>query len=257
MSLIPNLFDKYERVARVYPALIVGSPAIVAIAFTLPTLPTQTITGNAVTAAVLLAVLYALTHLVRASGRKVEKSLWASWGGPPSTRMMLWSDTTMTDQWKETAHGVVLAALSVTLHSKRKEPHNLEEAKKLIADAFAHVKTILDLEKPEGKHQVHNTEYGFARNLLGSLSPMGVVVSLLSAVWCGAFLFIETTWLPVVGIGVCLALGLLFWLAKKFWLPHLVQISADRYAEKAWTIFIEIKGRAKATEVVKEGGKES
>ncbi len=120
MSPIPNFFDKYERVARVYPALIVGSPALVAAAFTMPTLPSQTITGNAVTAAVLLAVLYALTHLVRAAGRKAEKSLWASWGGPPSTRMMLWSDTTMTDQWKETAHGVVLAALSVTLHSKRK-----------------------------------------------------------------------------------------------------------------------------------------
>jgi hypothetical protein len=257
MSLIPNVFDKYERVARVYPALIVGSPALIATALTMPTLPSPTITGNAITVAVLLAFLYALTHLVRAAGRKVEKSIWATWGGPPSTRMMLWSDTTMTDQWKENAHGVVLAALSVTLHSKRKEPHKLDEAKKLIADAFAHVKTILDLEKPDGIHQVHNIEYGFARNLLGSSSPMGVTIALVAAAWCGAFLFIETTWLPVVGIVGCLVLGVLFWLAKKHWLPHLVQISADRYAEKAWTIFIETKGRAKATEAGKEGGKES
>jgi len=256
MSLIPNFFDKYERVARVYPALIVGSPALVAAALTMPTLPSQTITSNAVTVAVLLAVLYALTHLVRSAGRKVEKSLWASWGGPPSTRMMLWSDTMMTDQWKENAHAIVLTALAVTLHSKRKEPHNLDDAKKLIADAFAHVKTILDLEKPEGKHQVHNTEYGFARNLLGASSPIGVVISLIAAAWCGVFLFIETTWLPVVGIVACLILGVLFWLAKRFWLPHLVQISADRYAEKAWTIFIEIKGRAKVTEADK-GSKEA
>ncbi len=75
-----------------------------------------------------------------------------------------------------------------------------------------------------------------------------MVLSLLSAAWCGAFLFVQTAWLPVVGIAVCLTLGLLFWLAKRFWLPHLVQISADRYAEKAWTIFIEIRGRAKTTE---------
>ena len=44
MSLFPNPFDKYERTARVYPALIVGSPALVAAATTLPTLPSQTIT---------------------------------------------------------------------------------------------------------------------------------------------------------------------------------------------------------------------
>lgn len=242
--------------ARLYPTLIVGSPALLAAALTVPSLPSPTMTGNAVTVAVLLAFLYALTHLVRAAGRKAEKSLWAGWGGPPSTRMMLWSDTTMTDQWKENAHGVVLAALSVTLHSKRKKPHNPEEAKKLIGDAFAHVKTILDLEKPDGKHQVHNIKYGFARNLLGSSSPLGVVIALLSAAWCGAFVFIETTWLPVVGIGVCLGLGLLFWLAKRYWPPHLVQISADRYAEKAWTIFIEIRGRVKATESAKQEGKE-
>lgn len=253
MSIIPNFFDKYERVARVYPALIVGSPALVAAALTVPTLPSQTMAGNAVTVAVLLAVLYALTHLVRSAGRKIEKALWASWGGPPSTRLMLWSDETMTDQWKESAHAVVLAALSVSLHSKRKEPHHPDDAKKLIADAFAHVKTILDLEKPDGKHHVHNAEYGFARNLLGASSPIGVVISLIATAWCGVFLFIETPWLPGVGVAACLLMGVLFWLAKRYWLPHLAQISADRYAEKAWTIFIEIRGRAKVTDAGKPG----
>jgi hypothetical protein len=255
MSFILNPFDKYVRVARVYPALIVGSPVVIAAAATMPTLPSHTITSHAVTVSVLLAFLYAMTHVVRAAGRKIEEALWDSWGGPPSTRMMLWSDATMSDQWKENAHATVGAALSISLHSKRKEPHNLGDARKLIADAFAQVKTILDLEKPDGKHQVHNIEYGFARNLLGASSPIGVVIALLAAAWCGAFLFIEQSWWPVAGIAVCLILGVHFWLAKKFWLPNLVKISADRYAEKAWTIFIEIRGRAKATEADK-GGKE-
>jgi hypothetical protein len=246
MSLIPNVFDKYERVARVYPALILTSPAIVAAATTMPTLPSQTITNHAITAAVLLALLYALTHVVRAAGRKIEKSLWDSWGGPPSTRMMLWSNGMMSDQWKENAHAIVASALSLSLHSKKKEAHNLDDAKKLIADAFAHVKTVLDLEKPDGKHQVHNIEYGFARNLLGASFPIGVVVCVLAAVWCAAFLLIEPpSWIPVVGALVCAVLGILFWLAKRYWLPGLVKISADRYAEKAWTTFLEIKGKGK------------
>jgi hypothetical protein len=257
MSLIPNPFDKYERTARVYPALIVGSPVLVAAAMTMPTVPQQNITANAiVVAVVLLAFLYTMTHVVRAAGRKIEKQLWASWGGPPSTRMMLWCDSTMTDQWKEHAHAIVLSALSIELHSKRKEPHNLDDAKRLIADAFAQVKTILDLEKPDGKHQVHNIEYGFARNLLGASSPIGVVIALVAAAGCGAFLIIERSWLPGAGIIGCLILGLLFWLAKKFWLPNLAKISADRYAEKAWTAFIEIKTKAKVTESDK-GGKAS
>jgi hypothetical protein len=255
MSLIPNLFDKYERTARVYPALIVSSPALVAAAMTMPTLPSQTIMANAVTVAVLLAFLYAMTHVVRGAGRKIEKHLWAGWGGPPSTRMMLWCDTTMSDQWKEKAHATVLAALSVSLLPKDKELHNLDDAKKLIADTFAQVKTILDLEKPEGKHQVHNIEYGFARNLLGASSGIGVAIALLAAGWCVAFLLIERTWWPVGGVAACLILGILFWLAKKFWLPNLVKLSADRYAEKAWTAFIEIRGRAKAAGPEK-GGKE-
>jgi len=247
MSLIPNPFDKYERTARVYPALIVGSPALVAAAMTMPTLPSQTITTNAVTAAFLLAFLYALTQVVRVAGRKIEKQLWPGWGGPPSTRIMMWCDTTMSDQWKEHAHAIVLSALSVELRSKRREPHHLDDAKKLIADAFVQVKTILDLEKPEGTHQVHNIEYGFARNLLGASSPIGVVIAVIAAAWCVAFLFIEPSWLPVGGIAVCLILGVLFWLAKKFWLPNLVKISADRYAEKAWTTFIEVRRTISAT----------
>ena len=180
MSLFPNPFDKYERVARVYPALILTCPAVVAVATTMPTLPSQTTTSHAVTAAVLIAVFYALTRFVRVVGFNIQQPLWDSWGGPPSTRMMLWSDNTMTDQWKENAHAVVADSLSISLHSKKKEAHNLDDAKKLIADAFAQVKTILDLEKPDGKHQVHNIEYGFAPNLLGTSSPIGVIVDTIS-----------------------------------------------------------------------------
>jgi hypothetical protein len=244
MATIPNVFDKYERVARVYPALIVGPPALVAGATTIPTPPTQTWTASTITAAVLLAMLYALTTIVRMCGRSIEPSLWNSWGGPPSTRMMLWSDPMMSDAWKEKAHALVKTAINIDLHSKRKESHNQDEAKKLVADAFSQVKTILDIEKPEGKYQVHNIEYGFCRNLLGASWPLGVGISIASAAWCVAFSLVEhQVALPLIGIISSLLWGVLLLLGRRLWLPVSVKLCADRYAEKAWTTFLELRAK--------------
>jgi hypothetical protein len=241
MATLMDFFDKYQRVARVYPALIIVAPAIVAAATTIPTLHTQTWTAHAVTVAILLALLFAFTNIVRTCGRNLEPSLWNSWGGPPSTRMLLWSDATMSEAWKEKAHGVVKESVGIELHSKRKESHNQEEAKKLICDSFSQVKTILDLEKPGGRHQVHNIEYGFCRNLMGACW-LGMGLSAASAVWCGAFFLIERQErLPLVGLAVSLIWCLLLLLARRIWLPVSVKLCADRYAEKAWGTFLELR----------------
>jgi hypothetical protein len=121
------------------------------------------------------------------------------------------------------------------------------KSRKLIWDAFTQVRTILDLEKPDGKHQVHNCEYGFARNLLGSC-PIGMVVSLAAAAWCIVFSLVQQTWWSGVGAATCLLFLVGFIASKQYWLPSLAKMGADRYAEKAWTIFIEVKGRGNGVE---------
>ncbi len=240
MTDLPNIFDVYERKARAYPALILVSPTIVACIATFPVASNQGYLGNSITAAVVVAGFYVLIQAARHAGRRVEKRLWDDWDGPPSTRLVLWSDKTLGDDWKVTAHDAVEAALSIKLLSRNEEEKDGNRARKLIADAFMQVRTILDLESPKGKCEIHNAEYGFARNLLGGC-PIGMGVAGVSAIWCLVYWWVKKTASPGWGAFVCLLLLIGFGLAKRFWLPSLAKLTADRYAEKAWATFIELK----------------
>jgi len=236
---LPDIFDKYERNARLWPALIVISPVLLAVAATLPTTG-QGMAQYAVAAALVVAGLYALMQVVRHLGRAIEKSLWASWGGPPSTRFVLWSDSTFSSDWKEIVHSVVSSSLSIRFLSPDGEQENPSHAAKLIGDAFAQVKSVLKMEKPDGEYQTHNAEYGFARNLLGGCIP-GAVLAGLSALWCAWFAWSEKDAWSLAGAVASASLVLAFLGARLLWLPSLARIAADRYAEKAWTTFVELK----------------
>jgi hypothetical protein len=55
----------------------------------------QVIATFVVAAIFALALLYALTHLVRTLGKKVEARLLRAWGGFPTAQWLLWSDPTL------------------------------------------------------------------------------------------------------------------------------------------------------------------
>ena len=252
MSFLLNFFDKYDRVARGYPALILTCPVVIASCY-----------DDARTA---VTLLYESRHYDCCSNRNFLCSYphcpgrWLQ-DSANALGQLGWTSFNPNDA-VERQHDVISVEGEGPCGCRRspldlapfqeKGSHNLDDAKRLIADAFAQVKTDLDLEKPDGKHQVHNIENGFARNLLRATWPIGFSITITAAVWCGAFVFIEgNLWLPVVGVISSLISALLFGLARRFWLPNLVKISADRYAEKAWTTFIEIKGRVPGTDTGK------
>lgn len=239
MNVLPNIFDKYERNARLFPAVLLLLPVVVAVAATLPVFE-QAIAKYVTASIVLLAGAYAIMLMVRQGGRAIEPELWDSWEGAPSTRFMRWSDETFSDEWKKVAHKAVASALKIKLLSRKEEGEDKGKADKLISDAFAQVKSILKLEQPDGDHQVHNTEYGFTRNLLGSCF-LGIVIAFGASAWCGYFWYRENDAIAAVGCIVSAVILAGFFLAKIFWLPKATKLAADRYAEKAWTTFIELK----------------
>src|ERR1700690_2054946 len=101
VSGISDLFDAYGRNARLYPAVLVLLPVIA-----LPSMlsSVQAISKFVVASLFAVAALYALTHAVRALGKRAELRLLAEWGELPTTRWLLWSDSTLDATTKQRYH---------------------------------------------------------------------------------------------------------------------------------------------------------
>jgi len=235
------LFDYYELRARIIPAFIVFSPlflSTIAVTFFVSASISWTAgTGGVVT----LVVIYALSFIVRAMGRRTEASLWAGWNGPPSTRFMRWSDDFFTTQAKKAYHDAVNAELGIQLKDKEGEQDDLIEADRLITDAFREVRNIVKIANGKGLWNAHNAEYGFLRNIIGSLL-LWLVLALLGTALCG-FIYYEKqyalTLACLVGNGLVATLALASYLLRS-WLINLTKQIADRYAESTWGSFLAI-----------------
>ena len=86
-SWTENVFpDRYARNARLYPSLLVIAPTVVVIVaiakIELSGLKTLWVGLGAV------GFTYWLSQLARDPGKNLEKKLWDSWGGPPSTTIL-------------------------------------------------------------------------------------------------------------------------------------------------------------------------
>src|SRR4051812_35740763 len=82
-----HFLDAYERKARLLPAMIVDLPLpVAAMAITSSTAPRYASLGWGV--GLWASVLAGLAYMARAAGQRLERRLWASWGGPPATRWL-------------------------------------------------------------------------------------------------------------------------------------------------------------------------
>lgn len=98
---LEKLFDVYTFRARLLPAAVAVIAPVCAIASWLP-LVRETVMGGAATASVLaLLVGWILAQMVGNKGRELEPTLWAKWGGPPTTRLLRHSNATVN---RETRH---------------------------------------------------------------------------------------------------------------------------------------------------------
>lgn len=237
MSALKELFDTYGRNARLYPALILMVPM-----FALPgaLAGTERLSGGIATGAVAVAALYALTHGVRALGKRAERRLVKKWGGFPTTRHLLWQDSTLDATTKRRYHGY-LRSSGLAMPSAEEERADAIGAREQIASAITWLRNN---RRGEAHRIVHgeNAAYGFRRNLYGAKS-IGIVIALAVAAisaWPAAHLiassfsgsFVETlSAIPAdarVGLIVSLA-SLLAWVVVVT--PNWVRDAAEQYAK--------------------------
>lgn len=175
MSGLKELFDNYGRNARLYPAVILMVPL-----FALPGVlnDIEKLSSGVAAGVVAVALLYALTHGVRALGKGAERRLIQKWGGLPTTRHLLWQDGTVDSTTKRRYHKF-LRANGLDMPSAEEEVADAGGCREKLNSA---VTWLRNNRRGDGYKILHseNAAYGFRRNLYGAKS-LGVVIALAAA----------------------------------------------------------------------------
>lgn len=229
--------DSYDLKARFAPGMIVTLSFLITF-WTCFQTEAKAISGplGGITS---IVVWYLLATCVRYCGKRIENKLWKTWGGAPSTVIVLWGDKTLGDGLKAKYHETVERVIGLPMPNKDQEKSNPQESADLIGQAFQRVKGILRQYDKGGLWSVANTEYGFARNLYGS-RLIWLLISILMTAACILSIYFSYSNLKLIGLTLnllnlicCVTFG---W----FVLPKLTKKIGFRYAEHAWESFCNI-----------------
>lgn len=230
--------DRYDRNARMHPALLTMLPAFLFVLVWFPEV--WTLFGAAAALVVASGVLYALTRLVRRLGHGVERRLGERVGRRHTAQLLSLVDDRLSVSMKSRCRTFIESKSGERLPSMEEEERDPRSAgdERLVA-----VKWLLEYTRPKAAETLlldENISYGFARNLLG-MKPFGLVVTGLvcaTSVWflastpTGSTLFLS-------GCLLCGASLLVFAL----WLLLVTEASVERasqiYAEKILSLCLE------------------
>src|SRR5665213_4055765 len=97
-----GLIDRYVLAARVAPVVVVTFSLFLAISAWIPfsEWPIKLLGGSTL----LIVAAFVLAQIARDAGKAIERPLWASWGGPPTVRMLRHMDPTFASGIKSLIH---------------------------------------------------------------------------------------------------------------------------------------------------------
>jgi hypothetical protein len=221
-------FDRYSRSARLIPALITAIPGalvIVGAGIRLSAIGTLIVTPL-----VAMGLIHLLSQLARDRGRDLQPTLFAQWGGAPTTARLRHRDTAINRVTKMRYHAKGSVVLGIPFPTEREELDNPDAADE-VYQSF--VDYLRDHTRDSAAFPLvleENINFGFRRNLLG-LRFLGLP---LSVVGCGInfwLLFRSGTTMDkaVELIALLISLGLWY-----FWLfvctTEWVRPTADAYS---------------------------
>lgn len=225
-----NLFGAYQLRARVQPLLLAAFPAAVLV-YALGT--SDEIIGRTSAAITTFGVTTVLVAFARDRGHRLQADLWNTWGGPPTTTMLL-SKSTAPSPNLETHRRHVRRLLPDA------EPLSDErDSADPIGSALTIEQYITHLRERTRDPQRFpivfdaNVGYGFRRNTLG-LRVIGIAIASLTTIGSAtALLLVRLNELdrPAPVLALAMAVGLL---ALALWMrasSEWVRVEANRYAQ--------------------------
>ncbi len=178
MKIETLIRDRYNREARLYPALLVALPAVLALFAWFPALRTV---GPALVALLgFCGGIVWLSHLARDHGKALEAQHYASWDGMPSTAMLRHRDTRLPAPLKGRYKGFLQKQLpDPPFPSAEDEQRDPATADAIYASAGA---WLLSHTRDRARFALlfeENVNYGFRRNFW-ALKPVALAVAVFS-----------------------------------------------------------------------------
>jgi hypothetical protein len=208
--MIGNIFDPYDRKARLYPALLAMLVPVVAGLLIVPAYSNQVI--NLTSTAVALGGLMLLSSLGRERGKRVEPGLFKEWGGAPTTQMLLQHQSGLLDHITFQRYRRFLEMRISGLKFTDVEDASADIKNATVA-CESSIKWLREATRDTSKFPLvfsELTNYGFRRNLLG-VKPAAIFLSIAS--------------LLVIGFHACnVSGGLLSSVPVQSWLATMIAI---------------------------------
>lgn len=233
MDHLSRCFDRYCWRARIVPALLMLSPALLVFLAWFPEAGGLSLAG--LSAGIWVSFAFLLSQIARRAGKSTETELWGSWGGAPTTRYLRHHNTEFNPVRKATCHRVLQALVPDTRLPSAQEEAEDPEAADVVYEACTRflIRRTRDADR-YGLVLKENVNYGFHRNWLG-LRWFGGAIAVGGAA-ANAWRVMDG-WEnhrciePMSLLGVVLSITLLF--GYLFWLgPRAVKVAADAYAER-------------------------
>lgn len=174
-----TLLDVYSLKARLFPAFIVLLPAVLAI---LAWLPESSLVGTSTFGIGLAAALsFFISELVRDCGHRKQGRLWKAWGGPPTTRLLRWSNSQVNPHLRAKWRAAIEELTASRLPSAASESRNPLKADQTYEAAIAELRMKRRTTESGSLFFKENVSYGFRRNLWG-MKPAGIFISTIALI---------------------------------------------------------------------------
>ncbi len=225
--------DRYSRNARLYPALLVVLP--VAICAVLWAKIELSWINTLYAGLAAIGGTYLFAQLARDPGKKLEKQLFAKWGGMPSVTILRHQDTRIDPITKARYHERLCAlVVGTTAPSAESERVDLAAADLCYTAWSTHLRNSTRDRKRFSLIFDELVSYGYRRNVLG-LRPLGLFLSTLCGIAAAGFAWFQFHHQLQIDLAVwaSLALAIVFLLFWTFIVtPEWVQLVAESYGAR-------------------------
>ena len=193
-DLLKPVLDRYERKARLRPALLCGLPLVASVVLLIPKL--GAIWGSIGAVVVYCGGSMLLIQIGRDLGKALEERLYQSWGGKPSAAMLRHTDSRLPKPIKDRYRSFLSSAVpGLALASPQEEEANPEQADSEYDSAN---RWLLEHTRDHARFDLlftENMNYGFRRNLLALKSialgmdaiALMLVIAMAVSSWTGQF----------------------------------------------------------------------
>ena len=180
LDLVSGLFDTYDRKARLTPVLLASIPPIGVLVclYSINLQAQTTLIGLLAT----LGVFSLLASICRSLGKRLEDSLYESWGGKPTTQLLRHSNCYIDFVTKTRYHSFLSKKIKTRFPTEEQESKKPEIADQVYSSA---VKWLQEQTRDKKKFNLlftENTSYGFFRNCLG-IKYIAITIAFLSILW--------------------------------------------------------------------------